>query len=53
MIHHFFYFLQSLFPTMPRHNYHKISSLVKSMCKETKVPYVEKTLGTAMADIYQ
>lgn len=41
-----------LFPTMPRHNYHKIAPYVRSMCEKHKVPYIEKTLTGAMADIY-
>merc|ERR550539_322998 len=41
-----------LFPTMPRHNYHKIRPFVQSMAKKHDIPYVEKGLGEAMADIY-
>jgi len=41
-----------LFPTMPRHNLHKIAPYVKSMCDKHKITYELKTLGRAMADIY-
>lgn len=41
-----------LFPTMPRHNYHKIQPFVQSMAKKHEIPYVEKGLVEAMADIY-
>ncbi|ETE68145.1 Fatty acid desaturase 2, partial [Ophiophagus hannah] len=40
-----------LFPTMPRHNYHKIAPLVKSLCAKYEVPYEEKPLLRAFADI--
>jgi len=40
-----------LFPTMPRHNYHKANALVREMYKKHNVPMLTKTLGTAMADI--
>jgi len=40
-----------LFPTMPRHNYHKANVLVRAMYKKHNVPMLTKTLGTAMADI--
>jgi fatty acid desaturase len=41
-----------LFPTMPRHNYHKIAPYVKSMCKKHNIDYIEKPLSKAMIDIY-
>lgn len=41
-----------LFPTMPRHNLHKIAPYVKSMCDKHNIKYEMKTLGGAMADIY-
>lgn len=41
----------SLFPTMPRHNYYKIAPLVKSLCAKYGVPYEEKPLMRAFADI--
>lgn len=41
-----------LFPTMPRHNLHKIAPYVKSMCDKHNIKYEMKTLGRAMADIY-
>ncbi|XP_070570639.1 acyl-CoA 6-desaturase-like [Ptychodera flava] len=40
-----------LFPTMPRHNYHKIAPLVKSLCKKHSVTYESKNLLTAMVDV--
>uniref|UniRef100_A0A8D2J097 Cytochrome b5 heme-binding domain-containing protein n=1 Tax=Varanus komodoensis TaxID=61221 RepID=A0A8D2J097_VARKO len=40
-----------LFPTMPRHNYHKIAPLVKSLCAKYEVPYEEKPLLKAFSDI--
>ena len=30
----------SLFPTMPRHNLHKVAPLVKSLCKKHNIDYV-------------
>nr|WPS91100.1 front-end fatty acid desaturase group B [Hediste diversicolor] len=40
-----------LFPTMPRHNYHKVAPLVKSLCEKHDLPYVVKPMGVAFADI--
>nr|AQP31157.1 fatty acid desaturase C2 [Paracentrotus lividus] len=40
-----------LFPTMPRHNLHKIRPFVESMCKKHNIPYIRKPFWTAMADI--
>ncbi|XP_078472013.1 acyl-CoA 6-desaturase-like isoform X2 [Lampetra fluviatilis] len=40
-----------LFPTMPRHNYHKISSLVKSLCSKHGLDYQSKPLITACVDV--
>lgn len=40
-----------LFPTMPRHNYHKVAPLVQSLCAKHGVPYMSKPLFTAFADI--
>uniref|UniRef100_A0A0B7AC53 Cytochrome b5 heme-binding domain-containing protein n=1 Tax=Arion vulgaris TaxID=1028688 RepID=A0A0B7AC53_9EUPU len=40
-----------LFPTMPRHNLHKIAPLVKSLCEKHEVSYQVKPLSTAFADI--
>ncbi|KAK3580353.1 hypothetical protein CHS0354_014827 [Potamilus streckersoni] len=40
-----------LFPTMPRHNYHKIAGLVQSLCKKHGVDYRCKTLLDGFADI--
>ena len=41
----------SLFPTMPRHNYHLVSDRVQALCKKHDLPYVSKPLLTAMTDI--
>ncbi len=41
-----------LFPTMPRHNYHKIAPYVISMCKKHNIEYIDKPLLKAMTDIY-
>ncbi|XP_059831632.1 acyl-CoA (8-3)-desaturase-like isoform X1 [Hypanus sabinus] len=40
-----------LFPTMPRHNYHKVAPLVRSLCAKHGLEYQSKTLLTAFADI--
>lgn len=40
-----------LFPTMPRHNLHKIAPLVKSMCDKYELEYINKSLFQAFADI--
>ncbi|XP_033628616.1 acyl-CoA 6-desaturase-like [Asterias rubens] len=40
-----------LFPTMPRHNFHKIVPDVKALCKKHGLPYQTKTLFCAFADI--
>ncbi|KAJ8320961.1 hypothetical protein KUTeg_002548 [Tegillarca granosa] len=40
-----------LFPTMPRHNYHKIAPLVKSLCKKHGIEYRCQSLMTAFGDI--
>lgn len=40
-----------LFPTMPRHNYHKVMPLVKSLCKKHGLSYHCKPLLKAFADI--
>nr|WAY16335.1 front-end fatty acid desaturase group B [Platynereis dumerilii] len=40
-----------LFPTMPRHNYHKVAPLVKEICEKHHLPYHVKPMGRAMADI--
>ena len=43
----------SLFPTMPRHNYARVAPLVRALCERHGVPYVCKTLPTAVSDIYR
>ncbi|XP_041374315.1 fatty acid desaturase 2-like isoform X2 [Gigantopelta aegis] len=40
-----------LFPTMPRHNLHKITPLVKSLCKKHGLDFQVKSLYRAFADI--
>eukprot|EP00656_Telonema_subtile_P008848 TRINITY_DN14139_c0_g1_i1.p2 TRINITY_DN14139_c0_g1~~TRINITY_DN14139_c0_g1_i1.p2 ORF type:complete len:105 (+),score=32.55 TRINITY_DN14139_c0_g1_i1:174-488(+) len=40
-----------LFPTMPRHNYHKIAPRVKKLCVEHGLDYQCKTLMGAFKDI--
>ncbi|XP_007106251.2 acyl-CoA (8-3)-desaturase isoform X2 [Physeter macrocephalus] len=40
-----------LFPTMPRHNYHKVAPLVQSLCAKHGVEYQSKPLFSAFADI--
>ncbi|XP_070622878.1 acyl-CoA (8-3)-desaturase-like isoform X2 [Erythrolamprus reginae] len=40
-----------LFPTMPRHNFWKVTPLVKSMCAKHGIEYRSKPLSTAFADI--
>ncbi|KAK7506439.1 hypothetical protein BaRGS_00002551 [Batillaria attramentaria] len=40
-----------LFPTMPRHNLHKVAPLVRSLCKKHGIHYQSKPLFTAFRDI--
>ncbi|XP_070660370.1 fatty acid desaturase 2-like protein FADS2B isoform X2 [Bos indicus] len=40
-----------LFPTMPRHNYHKVAPLVKSLCAKHGLPYVNKPILKAFGDV--
>uniref|UniRef100_A0A2R8MZQ6 Acyl-CoA (8-3)-desaturase n=1 Tax=Callithrix jacchus TaxID=9483 RepID=A0A2R8MZQ6_CALJA len=40
-----------LFPTMPRHNYHKVAPLVQSLCAKHGIEYKSKPLLSAFADI--
>ncbi|XP_006911280.1 fatty acid desaturase 2 [Pteropus alecto] len=40
-----------LFPTMPRHNLHKIAPLVKSLCAKHGIQYQEKRLLRALLDV--
>ncbi|KAJ8002476.1 hypothetical protein DPEC_G00159310 [Dallia pectoralis] len=40
-----------LFPTMPRHNYHKVAPLVRALCEKHHLPYQVKTLHGAFADV--
>uniref|UniRef100_A0A4X2JVN3 Fatty acid desaturase 3 n=1 Tax=Vombatus ursinus TaxID=29139 RepID=A0A4X2JVN3_VOMUR len=41
----------SLFPTMPRHNYHKVAPLVKSLCAKHGLNYEVKPFLKALTDI--
>lgn len=43
----------SLFPRMPRHNYHKVAPLVQSLCAKHGIEYQSKPLLSAFADIVQ
>uniref|UniRef100_A0A2K6GL81 Fatty acid desaturase 1 n=1 Tax=Propithecus coquereli TaxID=379532 RepID=A0A2K6GL81_PROCO len=40
-----------LFPMMPRHNYHKVAPLVRSLCAKHGIKYQSKPLLSAFADI--
>ncbi|OBS59439.1 hypothetical protein A6R68_09436, partial [Neotoma lepida] len=40
-----------LFPTMPRHNYHKVAPLVKSLCAKHGLQYINKPILKAFGDI--
>lgn len=40
-----------LFPTMPRHHFHKVAPLVKSLCQKHGINYRCKSLFTAWADV--
>ncbi|XP_074228008.1 acyl-CoA 6-desaturase isoform X2 [Camelus bactrianus] len=40
-----------LFPTMPRHNLHKVAPLVRSLCAKHGIEYQEKPLLQALQDI--
>eukprot|EP00007_Cunea_sp_BSH-02190019_P008267 CAMPEP_0174238832 /NCGR_PEP_ID=MMETSP0417-20130205/12706_1 /TAXON_ID=242541 /ORGANISM="Mayorella sp, Strain BSH-02190019" /LENGTH=447 /DNA_ID=CAMNT_0015317719 /DNA_START=38 /DNA_END=1381 /DNA_ORIENTATION=+ len=40
-----------VFPTLPRHNYHLVRDDVKDLCQKHNLPYVEKGLWQAFADI--
>uniref|UniRef100_A0A4W3ID97 Cytochrome b5 heme-binding domain-containing protein n=1 Tax=Callorhinchus milii TaxID=7868 RepID=A0A4W3ID97_CALMI len=42
-----------LFPTMPRHNFHKVAPLVRSLCAKHGLDYQSKPLLMAFADIVQ
>lgn len=41
----------SLFPTMPRHNYHRIAPLVRALCAKHGLTYEVKPFLTALVDI--
>nr|ALE14476.1 delta-6 fatty acyl desaturase 2 [Boleophthalmus boddarti] len=41
-----------LFPTMPRHNYHKVAPRVKALCEKHGIQYQTKTLSTAVMDVF-
>ncbi|XP_054631668.1 acyl-CoA 6-desaturase isoform X4 [Dunckerocampus dactyliophorus] len=40
-----------LFPTMPRHNFHRVAPLVHALCKKHKIPYQVKSLRQGLADV--
>ncbi|XP_071261356.1 acyl-CoA Delta-6 desaturase-like isoform X1 [Salvelinus alpinus] len=40
-----------LFPTMPRHNYHLVAPLVRTLCEKHGIPYQVKTLQNAIIDV--
>ncbi|KAI1895925.1 hypothetical protein AGOR_G00111790 [Albula goreensis] len=40
-----------LFPTMPRHNYHAVAPLVRSLCEKHGLSYQSKSLFSAFRDI--
>jgi fatty acid desaturase len=40
-----------LFPTMPRHNLHRIAPLTQTLCKKHGIDYKLKSLGSAFVDI--
>ncbi|KAJ6654118.1 hypothetical protein lerEdw1_007386 [Lerista edwardsae] len=40
-----------LFPTMPRHNYWKVTPFIKSLCAKHGIEYQSKTLFTGFSDI--
>uniref|UniRef100_A0A4W5M9J7 Fatty acid desaturase 2 n=1 Tax=Hucho hucho TaxID=62062 RepID=A0A4W5M9J7_9TELE len=40
-----------LFPTMPRHNYHLVAPLVRTLCEKHGVSYQVKTLQKAIIDV--
>ncbi|CAB1331802.1 unnamed protein product [Coregonus sp. 'balchen'] len=41
----------SLFPTMPRHNYHLVAPLVRALCEKHGVPYQVKTMQQGLTDV--
>lgn len=43
--------LWSLFPTMPRHNYHLVAPQVRALCEKHGIPYQMKTLRQGLVDI--
>ncbi|KAH0508828.1 Fatty acid desaturase 2-like protein FADS2P1 [Microtus ochrogaster] len=44
-------YLVNLFPTMPRHNYHKVAPLVKSLCAKHGLQYINKPILKGFGDI--
>jgi fatty acid desaturase len=42
----------SLFPTMPRHNLHRLTPYVKEICKKYDIKYNSKSLFQAMLDFF-
>lgn len=42
----------SLFPTMPRHNFKKIQPYVQELCKKHNINYYVKPMGQALGEIF-
>nr|XP_061812728.1 acyl-CoA Delta-4 desaturase-like [Nerophis lumbriciformis] len=40
-----------LFPTMPRHNYHRVAPLVRALCEKHNIAYQVKTLRKGLTDV--
>ncbi|XP_061138315.1 acyl-CoA Delta-6 desaturase-like isoform X2 [Syngnathus typhle] len=41
-----------LFPTMPRHNYHRVAPLVRALCEKHNISYQVKTMGEGLVDVF-
>uniref|UniRef100_H0XYB0 Cytochrome b5 heme-binding domain-containing protein n=1 Tax=Otolemur garnettii TaxID=30611 RepID=H0XYB0_OTOGA len=48
-----FHIKHHLFPTMPRHNYHKVAPLMRSLCAKHRLRYVNNPMLKAFGDIPQ
>ncbi|KAI4824961.1 hypothetical protein KUCAC02_020671 [Chaenocephalus aceratus] len=42
-----------LFPTMPRHNYHRVAPLVRALCEKHGIPYNVKTMWQGIVDVFR
>ncbi|XP_061825514.2 acyl-CoA 6-desaturase [Nerophis lumbriciformis] len=40
-----------LFPTMPRHNFHRVAPRVRALCEKHNIPYQVKSLRRGLADV--